>query len=152
MNYRLYRPEDFTQLYAIERVCFQAPFRFSRHYMRELVESSNSATWIAEGDHQMAGFAIVEWTEEEGLAIAYIQTIEVAPAKRNRGIAGELLRRLETSARAAGAQVLSLHVAEANDAGIHLYIAHGYLPQGREENYYGSGIPALIYAKPLSPA
>jgi [ribosomal protein S18]-alanine N-acetyltransferase len=150
--YRRYQPEDFAQLYAIEMVCFQTPFRFPLRYMRELVGSSNSATWIAEEDLQMCGFAIVEWTEEEGQAIAYIQTIEVTPVQRNRGLASELLRRIETSASAVGAQVLWLHVAEANAAAIHLYLAHGYLHQGREENYYASGIPAFIYAKPLFPA
>ena len=30
-------------------------------YMRQLVESADSATWIAEDDGQIAGFAIVEW-------------------------------------------------------------------------------------------
>jgi ribosomal-protein-alanine N-acetyltransferase len=150
--YRLYRPEDFAQLYAIERICFQAPFRFSRQYMRELVESANSATWIAEEDGEMAGFAVVKWIQEADQIVAYVETLEVTPTQRKRGIAGELLRRVETSARAACAHVLWLHVAEANAAAIHLYVAHDYLPQGKEEDYYGLGIPALIYAKLLTPA
>jgi ribosomal-protein-alanine N-acetyltransferase len=150
MHYRLYLPADFPQLYAIERECFQPPFRFPRRYMRQLVDSPDSATWIAEEDQQITGFAIVIWTRESEETIAYIQTVEVAPIHRNRGIASELLHRIEASSKAAGANVLWLHVAETNASAIRLYQAYGYLLQGREENYYAQGIPALAYAKSLN--
>ena len=61
----------------------------------------------------------------------------------------ELLRRLEESARIAGAHVIWMHVAETNTPAIRLYEAHGYSQQGREENYYAKGIAALLYAKPV---
>ena len=95
MLYRFYSAEDFAQLYAIEEACFQPPFRFGRGYMRQLVNRSNAVTWIAEEDGRMAGFAIVEWMRERGGLTAYIQTLEVAPEFRGRGIGGELLRRME---------------------------------------------------------
>jgi ribosomal-protein-alanine N-acetyltransferase len=119
--------------------------------MRQLVDSPCSAAWIAEEDQQMTGFAIVEWAREADKIIAYIETLEVARAHRKRGIGAELLRRIEASAVAAGAQVLWLHVAEENAAAVRLYQAHGFLSQGREGNYYGPGLPAVIYAKPLEP-
>jgi ribosomal protein S18 acetylase RimI-like enzyme len=147
--YRLYRPADFPQLYAIEQLCFQPPFRFSRPTMQLLVTSPNSATWIAEEDRQMAGFAIAEWLMEGAQTVAYIQTLEVSPSHRKRGIATELLHRLEASATAARAQVLSLHVAESNASAIRLYQAHGFSLRGREEDYYAPGIAAFIYSKRL---
>jgi [ribosomal protein S18]-alanine N-acetyltransferase len=149
VNYRPYTAEDFAQLYAIEEVCFQPPHRFNRSYMRQLVESAEAATWIAEEAGQLAGFAIVEWSRESGRLFAYIQTIEVLPDQRGQGVGAELLRRLEASAVAAGAQTIWLHVDAENRAAIRLYQAHGYLCEGREENYYGRGRPALIYAKGL---
>ncbi len=149
MLYRLYRPADFPQLYAIEQLCFQPPFRFPRPHMRRLIANPNSATWIAEEDQQMTGFAIVDWSRKSHQTIAYIQTLEVAPTYRKHGIATELLRRLETSAITAGAQVLGLHVAESNPSAIRLYQAHGFLPQGREENYYAPGLDALIFSKSI---
>jgi [ribosomal protein S18]-alanine N-acetyltransferase len=150
MHYHLYRPDDFPQLYAIEQLCFQPPFRFPRRYMQQLVSSPGSATWIAEEDQQMAGFAIVEWSEKDGQIRAYIQTLEVAPTHRKLGIATQLLSHGETSAVAAGARDLWLHVAESNAAAIHLYEAHGYLPRGREEDYYAAGVHAAIYFKTFS--
>jgi ribosomal-protein-alanine N-acetyltransferase len=147
--YRPYTPEDFAALYAIEEVCFQPPFCFGRRYMHQLVSSPLAATWIAEDDGHMAGFAIVEWAEEGGAVIAYIQTIEVAPEQLRQGIGKELLRHIEDSARAAGAQAIWLHVDATNAGAMKLYEANGYRSEGREENYYARDRAALIYAKPL---
>ena len=149
MLYRPYKPEDFTALYAIEERCFQPPLSFSRRTMRQLVNSTHAATWIAEEDGRMAGFAIVQWAEEAGRIIAYIQTIEVAPEQIRHGIGGELLRRIEGSVRLAGAQAIWLHVDAANAGAIRLYEANGYRSEGRVENYYARDRAALIYAKPL---
>jgi ribosomal protein S18 acetylase RimI-like enzyme len=150
MLYRAYRPEDFDALYAIEEACFQPPLRFDRAYMRRLVSSSDAATWIAEAEAgQMAGFAIVEWSEEAGACVAYIQTIEVAPEKRRLGVGAELMRRVEQSAQSAGAAAIWLHVDAENANAIRLYEACGYRRKGREANYYPRGRAALIYAKPL---
>jgi ribosomal protein S18 acetylase RimI-like enzyme len=149
--YRLYAPPDFDSLYAIEELCFQPQFRFSRKYMRQIVSHSNSVTWIAEQDGQLGGFAIVEWARGPSGTIAYIQTIEVAPDRRKQGIGRELLRRVEASARAASALAIWLHVHAENAPAIQLYESHGYLLEGREEDYYAPGHAALIYGKPLEP-
>ncbi|MGA3046642.1 MAG: N-acetyltransferase [Terracidiphilus sp.] len=147
--YRLYKPEDFTALYEIEEICFQPPFRFGRGYMRQLVSSADAATWIAEEDGQMAGFAIVEWELETDGTIAYIQTLEVDPEQRGAGVGAELLRRVEGSARMAGADRIWLHVDAENGGAIRLYERHGYRINGREENYYAHGRAALVYSKAL---
>lgn len=149
MIYRLYTAEDFAQLYAIEEVCFQPPFRFGRGYMRRLVNSFDAATWIAEEDGRMAGFAIVEWMSQKCRLTAYIQTLEVAPERRGRGIGRELLRRMEDSARDAGATAIELHVDETNSDAIRLYEAHGYICEGRSEDYYARGRAGLMFAKAL---
>jgi ribosomal protein S18 acetylase RimI-like enzyme len=147
--YRLYKPEDFAALYAIEEACFQPPHRFSRVYMRQLIQQPNAATWIAEDSGRMCGFALVEWTREAAEAEAYIQTLEVVPDMRGHGVGGELLRRMEHSANAAGASLIWLHVDAENAAAIRVYEAHGFVLGGKEEDYYGRGRAALIYAKAL---
>ena len=149
MQYHLYVPTDFPALYAVEELCFEPPVRFSRAYMRQLIESPNSATWIAEEDAELIGFSIVEWSAGQSESIAYIQTLEVHPAFRNRGIGAELLGRAESSARAAGAHIIALHVDVENAAAIRLYESRGYARQGREEHYYARQRAALVYAKLL---
>jgi ribosomal protein S18 acetylase RimI-like enzyme len=147
--YRRYKPEDFAALYEIEEACFQPPFRFGRRYMRQLVENLDAATWIAEQDGHMAGFAIVEWMQDEDATVAYIQTIEVAAEQRRQGVGGELLRYVETSACAAGAHIIWLHVDAENSAAIRLYERRGYAGQGRAEHYYARNRTALVYSKQL---
>jgi ribosomal-protein-alanine N-acetyltransferase len=151
MLYRVYEPADFIHLYAVEEVCFEAPYRFSRAYMRQIVTSPDAATWMAEENGTIAGFAVVEWAVELQQTTAYIQTIEVLPQLRRMGVAGELMRRLEGSAIKAGARLIWLHVDAENSPALSLYETHGYTRQGREENYYSRGRAALIYSKELIP-
>ena len=149
MLYRLYRAEDFAALYAIEEVCFQPPHRFSRGYMRQLIRQRDAATWIAEDDGRMAGFGIVEWSEETAGTVAYVQTLEVLPEARGAGAGSELLRRLEGSAKDAGAVVIWLHVDAENGGAIRVYERSGYGVCGKEPDYYGRGRAGLVYAKQL---
>lgn len=149
MNYRLYNSDRFAQLYALEEQCFHPPDRFSRRYLRSLVSRANAATWIAEEDDRLTGFAIVVWTQRKSSITAYIQTLEVTPNARRHGVGRELLQRIEASAHAAGASMIWLHVEAINAAAIHLYESQSYLCQGRRENYYPQSRAALIYAKAL---
>ncbi len=151
MHYRIFVPDDFSALYSIEKLCFEPPLRFTRRYMRELIESSASTTWIALDESMMTGFAILNClTDSEGTA-AYIQTIEVAPPHRHRGIGSQLLDRLESSAQAALAPVIWLHVDARNEKAIRLYQRSGFRQPGRQEHYYARNRAAVIYAKALKP-
>ena len=120
--------------------------------MHRLVRAANAAAWVAEEEGTLAGFAIVEWLRDGGRFFAYLQTIEVAPAYRGRGMARELLRCAESSAWNAGAASLWLHVDAENRPAIRLYQSAGYLCRGSEDNYYGRGRAALIYSKSLGPS
>lgn len=150
MQYRLYNPGDFEQLYAIEEACFDAALRFDRHYMRQITERASAVTWTAEEDDRLAGFVVIEWTRMQRGVVAYIQTIEVDPAFRRRGIARELLSRAEQSASEAHAAYVWLHVDETNEAALALYQSCGYRLHGRHERYYENSHDAEIYAKALS--
>ena len=97
----------------------------------------------------MYGFGLVEWTHEIANLVAYIQTLEVIPDGRGRGVGGELLRRLTSSAFTAGASSIWLHVDAENAGAIRLYEKNGYRQSGREEDYYGRGSAGLIYVKHL---
>jgi ribosomal protein S18 acetylase RimI-like enzyme len=163
MHYRLFEPADFHDLYAIEEVCFQPPYRFTRRYMRQLIASTNSAIWIAEKVGAadgvpsdgcsslgcMAGFAIVEWAHQATGVVAYIATIEVLPEFRKHGVGAELLHRLEGSANAERAVAIWLHVDLENASAIRLYERLGYQNSGRAENFYARNRSAAIFVKPL---
>ena len=152
MKYRLYKPDDFDALYAIETVCFEPPLRFERAYLRQLTRARNSATWVAEeNDGKPVGFAVVEWRPARGGRVAgYIATIEVLPEHRRVGAGGALLGRVEVSAREAGADAIWLHVDARNEVARRLYEKHGYTEAGASENFYGPGQGARILVKDLA--
>jgi [ribosomal protein S18]-alanine N-acetyltransferase len=150
MHFRLFEPADFHELYAIEEVCFQPPYRFTRRYMRQLIASASSACWIGEQDAKMTGFAILEWAQQPTGVIAYIATIEVLPEFRKHGVGAELLHRLEGSANAERAIAIWLHVDLENVSAIRLYERLGYENSGRAENFYARNRPAAIYVKQLA--
>lgn len=146
VNFRLYQPADFERLYAIEEACFEPALRFPRAYLLRIANHPHSATWIAEQNGAMSGFAIVRWSE----SAAYIETLEVGLDHRRKGIGAELLRRLEDSARVAGAQLIWLHVDAENASAIRLYESHGYEYLDMEKEFYPNGNAALVYRKLLS--
>jgi len=149
MHYRLFEPADFHDLYVVEEICFQPPYRFTRRYMRQLIALINSATWIAEESGVMTGFAVLEWAQQPSGVIAYIATIEVLPQFRMHGVGAELLRRVEGSANAERAVAIWLHVDLENSSAIRLYERLGYQNSGRAENFYARNRSAAIYVKHL---
>lgn len=149
MIFRRYSADDFPALYSVEERCFEPRFRFGRGYMMHLIKTSSSATWIAEEDGVMAGFAIVAWNRSLRDNSGYLQTIEVLPEYRGRGIGEKLLSLAEVSVLTASSDTISLHVDAANDLAIRLYERCGYRRRGRKENFYARGRAALLYVKQL---
>ena len=151
MRYRLYRPEDFEALHAIETACFEPPLRFERAYLQQLTKARNGATWVAESDAgNPVGFGVVEWKRARtGDMAGYVATIEVLPEQRGQGVGSELLMWMEEAARAAGASFLWLHVDARNEAAQRLYDRHGYAEAGAREDFYGPGRGARILVKDL---
>jgi ribosomal protein S18 acetylase RimI-like enzyme len=125
------------------------PIALAAAICASLVNRANAATWIAEEDERMAGFAIVVWAKRTRGITAYIQTIEVAPEARGRGIGRELLGRIEELRARGGSSPDRAARRGRKHRAIRLYEAQGYRCEGRQENYYPHGRAALIYGKRL---
>lgn len=151
MIFRRYVADDFPALYAIEERCFEPRFRFGRSYMLSLLKTVESSTWIAEEDGVIVGFATVAWSRNARKEGGYLQTIEVLPEMRGRGVGEKLLSLAEITAVTVDAQTMALHVDAQNRAAIRLYERCGYKRRGRREHYYARGRAALLYVKQLEP-
>ncbi len=146
---RLFEAPDLRALYAIEEACFLPAVRFSRALMRSLAFHPDCRTWLGIVEDVRAGFAIVGLRGDADPAAAYIWTIEVLPGFRRMGIARQLLKRAEQSAREAGCAAIELHVSERNVGGLALYEAAQYAKVGVVPEYYGRRENALRYRKAL---
>lgn len=143
LTLREYRPGDWQAMHALDLVCFEPVFQFSRGAMRRFAEAPGAIVVLAEAAGELVGFCVVNMEVQTG----YVVTLDVAPARRRRGLARRLMAEAETRLRAAGGIVMALHVSTANTAAMQFYESIGYGRVGMAEGFYGPGMDALVYRK-----
>ena len=147
--FRGYRAGDLEAMYALDMVCFEEPFRFSRREMRTFAEARGAKVVIAELDGVLAGFCIVQVEAAKRGGLGYVVTLDVAIEFRRSGLAARLMERVEGEALAVGCAEMRLHVFTGNEAAIRFYERTGYEFVRRDEGFYGVGVDALVYRKGL---
>ena len=140
---RGYHPGDADAMYALDLVCFEPVFRFSRRAMRTFAEAQGAVAVLAEAAGELVGFCIAQMEDNLG----YVVTLDVAPAWRRRGLARRLMGAAEDRVRASGGVGMELHVFKENVAAMQFYEGMGYGRVGRAEGFYGRGRDALVYRK-----
>ncbi|MGA7159260.1 MAG: GNAT family N-acetyltransferase [Acidobacteriaceae bacterium] len=150
MLLRGYQADDLDALYALDVVCFERPFRFSRGAMRRFAEAKRARVILAEEEHTLAGFVIFHVEGSGPERIGYVVTLDVSPEFRRRGVAKLLMREAERQASSEGCVALVLHVFTGNEPAIHFYTSDGFVRTHREEEFYGAGRDAWVFHKVLS--
>jgi ribosomal-protein-alanine N-acetyltransferase len=117
------------------------PHPWSAAEFAALLQQPGVAGWIA-GDNPPAGFILVRAAADE----AEILTLAVAPARRRKGIASDLLKESCDALSAGGGMRLFLEVAADNQAAIALYACSDFAPCGRRADYYGGNSSAPVDA------
>jgi [ribosomal protein S18]-alanine N-acetyltransferase len=140
-------PRDIDDLMRIEERVFPTD-RIPRRGFRRFLASPSSALMVATHDGTIAGYALVLFRANSGVARLY--SIAVAPHARRRGIGVALLAAVEKVARARRCAVLRLEVHEKNAAAIARYRKAGYALFGRHAAYYADRGHALRFEKPLA--
>ena len=155
MYLRSYKPEDLAGMFALDEVCFDVPFRFSRRVMRRMVSAKKAIAQLAceaggtKASDLLLGFCIVHLERVKSGPFGYVVTLDVDPAARRRGVAAALMQATEQIAADAGARTMRLHVYAGNAAAIRLYGRLRYTLTGAAEDFYGPGLDALVYVKAL---
>lgn len=163
---RSYRPGDWQAMYALDIVCFEPVFRFSRGAMRGFAEAPGAVTVLAEAqrelaetqrelanaerepdnsESELAGFCLTQLDERTG----YVVTLDVAPEWRRRGLARRLMAEDESRLQSAGAEEMELHVFTGNAEAIRFYQSIGYTQAGTAKDFYAQSLHALLYRKRL---
>ena len=146
---RGFRAEDVDAMYALDVMCFEKPFRFSRGAMRRFAEAKNALVVIAEEGDALVGFVILDVEMGKKGRTGYVVTLDVDPAFRRRGVAALLMDEVERQARADGCGAIVLHVFVGNESAMKFYASAGYARSHREEEFYGRGLDAWVYYKLL---
>jgi ribosomal-protein-alanine N-acetyltransferase len=148
---RDYRATDLDAMFRLDEACFAEEFRFNRESMREFAEERNAIVRVAEKvGGEMVGLVIVHLERAVTGRRAYVVTLDVEAACRQRGLGRRLMREVEASAAAAGARWMQLHVFTGNAGAIRFYERLGYERIRVQRRFYGeAGLDAFVYGKEL---
>lgn len=167
-------------MYQLDRLCFDAPFRFSRAAMRHFASEQGAFTLVAEfqqnsgapsiaAPHRdgwdatsppagtpstqaptLAGFIIIHLEHIHPRTQAYVVTLDVAPEHRRQGLARRLLEAAEQQSATRQASPMTLHVWTENTPAINFYERSGYVRTVLHPNMYAPGKDAYGYLKALT--
>jgi len=139
-------------MHSLDVECFDKPFRFSHDAMRRFAEARKARVVIAEDSDSLVGFVILDIEDTDEGRLGYIATLDVSPRHRRMGVAGQLMQEAEQESSREGCAAVVLHVFTGNEPAINFYLARGFVRSYREDDFYGRGIDAWGFHKPLRTA
>lgn len=126
------RDSDLGRVEELEKQCFSLPWTFDM--LQGQLDTGNHIFLVCEEEGDVVGYIGLMYVLDEG----YISNVAVAPERRRRGLAGQLVSALADHARALGLSFMTLEVRAGNTPAIELYAGLGFAPVGRRVNYYDS--------------
>ena len=143
---RVYRPEDFEQLYEIDQACFPPGVAYSRRTLRWFLGLRGADCVVAEDDKNILGFIVSHRRGPE----AHIVTIDVLEPHRRRGVGSALLHEAESRLGARGVGTVWLETATDNAAAVAFWQKHGYRTRSLLKDYYPGLLNAFSMTKALA--
>jgi ribosomal-protein-alanine N-acetyltransferase len=125
---------EIDAIFEIEQKCFPGKVGYSKRQLEHLILNANSDCLVEKQDGVIRAFLIV--TYRQGSFTCNIETIDVDPAFKNRGIGLKLLKAAEIDMKRRGMRWSQLEVSEGNEAALKLYKNAGYTFKERIEGYY----------------
>lgn len=145
------RPLTVAQLdecWRLDQRCFIDGEAYSRETFEYLLTAPESVSYRAvTTDGSMVGF-IVGIVEPD--ATGHITTLGVAPEHRRRGVARDMLVKVEDGFRRRQVRTLRLEVRSVNIGAQDLYRQLGYAVTQRLPRYYSNGGDGLLMIKSLN--
>lgn len=127
-------PNDLRRIVELENLCFPKAHAYTRRQLRYLLLKANSTILVETTGTVIRGFLIILYTR--GTSVAGIETINVDPAFRKKGIGLRLLSTAEVLLRNKGICRVRLEVAITNHAAIKLYEHAGFEKMVLLKAYY----------------
>jgi len=140
---------DLQALYKIERECFSSE-AFSIEELSFLIKNPNSISLMAKIGEEIAGFIIGLIYNTKSEKIGHVLTLDVARKYRRKGVAIELMRKLEEKFRENDVKECFLEVRIDNEAAKRLYKKLGYREIACLKDYYGNGSHGIRLKKALA--
>ena len=130
MKFVLMDDSHIAEIAALEKICFSDPW--SEASISSELLNPLSLWLVALDDDRVIGYV----GSQSVLDGADMMNIAVDPAYRRRGVAQELVERLEMALKEKDVICLALEVRASNAAAIALYEKLGFSVIGKRPNYY----------------
>ena len=128
------KADEIDAIVEIEKKCFPGKVAYSKRQLEYLIFNVNSDCLVEKENGILRAFLIVTYRQRS--LTCNIETIDVDPAFKNRGIGLKLLKAAETDMKRRGMRWSQLEVSEGNEAALKLYKNAGYRFKERLEGYY----------------
>ena len=140
---------DIPLIASLERAIYPNDARSSAQFKEELagVPANRYYRVALDDEGTIVGYAGI-FTPDQGID-ADIHTLTVSPDHRRKGIGRALLEEMIAWAKQRQAPVVFLEVREGNDEAAPLYISSGFSAISRRNDYYGTGVHAVVMKKDL---
>ena len=125
---------EVDDIFKIEQKCFPDKISYSKRILKYLILKANSTCLVDKQENLIRGFIIV--TYRQGSLICSIETIDVDPAFKNKGIGLKLIKAAEIEMGQRGMSWSQLEVSEGNEAALAVYEKAGYKFKEKLEGYY----------------
>lgn len=134
-------PGDAGALAGLEALAF-ATDRIGAEEYGELIAAETVEVWVAERSGEPVGVVVTRHAPSAD-GEAYVYSLAVHPDHRGLGIGSALLKVALLGAHRRAAGSIRLEVRPDNRSARTLYRTIGFVPNGRVENWYEDGAPAL---------
>lgn len=134
INIRTASSHDFERIVELEKLCFPKELAYTRRQLYYLLMKANSSILVETTESLIRGFIIILY--RRGTTVAGIETINVDPIYRKKGIGRRLLSATEKLLRKKGIQKIRLEVSTTNHSAIKLYENAGFKKIALLKKYY----------------
>ncbi|CAB4666680.1 unannotated protein [freshwater metagenome] len=149
ITYRSMMALDIPVIASMERAIYPRDAWSTNQFKEELagVPKTRFYTVAINEENQIVGYAGVFSPDRE--IDADINTLTVDPAFRRQGIGREMLHQMIDWAIERKSPSIFLEMREDNIEANPLYLSEGFTPISRRDDYYGSGVHAVVMKKEL---
>jgi len=126
--------DDLSNIVELEKKCFRSEIAYTPKQLKYLVAYANSSCLIETVDETTRGFIIVLY--KRGIDVAGIETINVDPLYRGKGIGRRLLSAAEEDIYQHRVRKIRLEVSMGNTVALNLYHKSGFRIYEILRNYY----------------
>ena len=149
ITYRLMQAIDLPVVTSMEKAIYPKDAWSNAQFKEELAGVPKNRLYVValNNESEIVGYAGV-FSPAQGID-ADIHTLTVAPEQRRKGIGRAMLEQLIIWAVQREAPAIFLEVREGNDEASPLYESAGFEAISRRDNYYASGVHAVVMKKEL---